>query len=173
MSEPLAYPLLNGNRHSFVSTEFRFKAPAIANTQAGNALSLALRGYKSANYSRTRSRSYVRGNHPDPLGKTRGTNEYKGDCEWYLAEFNVIQAQLQALAGQGYGDVYFDIVITYSENGFDVITDTILGCTLDTTEASNAEGNDATVRKMELNPLKVLFNGLDDTDPPLQVTTAA
>jgi hypothetical protein len=167
-STAISYPLVNGARHSFVSTEVRFTQPAVGSTQTGAALALALRGYKSINYNRTRSRTMVRGNHPDPLGKTRGTNEYKADCEFFLAEFNAIQAALQALAGQGYGDVFFDVVVTYSENGFDTITDTIIGCTLDTTEASNSEGTEATMRKMEFNPLKVLFNGLDDVPNPLQ-----
>lgn len=164
----IQYPLVNGARHSFVSTEVRFTQPAIGSTQAGAALALALRGYKSINYSRTRSRTMVYGNHPDPLGKTRGKNEYKADSEWFLAEFTVIQNALQALAGQGYGDVFFDMVITYSENGFDTITDTIIGCTMDTTEANNAEGTEPTMRKIELNPLKILINGIDDVPNPLQ-----
>ncbi len=150
MTTPIAFPLINGVRHSFSSIELKIAGVIYV-------------GFKSINYSRTRSRTNVFGNSPDQLGKTRGTNEYKCDVEMFLAEFNQIQAQL----GAGYGDVFFPINVTYTENGFDTISDTIIGCTLDTTDASNSQGTDPTVRKFELNPTKILFNGIDDMTVPL------
>jgi hypothetical protein len=151
MTTPIQYPLANGNRHGgTVSIELKLAGTIFV-------------GFTSINYTRTRSRTMVYGNSPDPIGKTRGTNEYKADCELYLAEFNAFQA----LLGPGYGDVFFEINVTYSENGFDTISDTIRGCTLDTTEASNAQGTDPTKRKFELNPTKILFNGIDDMAVPL------
>jgi hypothetical protein len=150
MTQAIQYPLVNGVRHSFTSIELKINGDIYV-------------GFKSINYSRNRGRTMVKGNSPDPLGKTRGENEYKADCELYLAEWNALQAKL----GAGYGDVFFDITVTYNENGFDVITDTIKGCTLDTTDASNGQGSDPTVRKFELNPIKILFNGLDDMAVPL------
>lgn len=156
----LAFPLVNGIRHSFSSIELKI---------AG----LIFSGFKGINYSRTRTRGLIRGNSPDPLAKTRGSNEYKADCEVYLAEFNLIQQALQALATSkfgtpgGYGDVFFPVYVSYSENGLDVITDTLLGCTMDSTESSNGEGTDGTVRKFELAPLKILYNGIDDLSTPI------
>lgn len=169
MSTPIPYPLLNGARQSFVSTEIRFAQPAIGATQGGAALSLNLRGYKAANYGRTRSRAMVYGNHPDPLGKTRGKNEYKAEVEFALAEVKSIQDALQSLAGGagGYGDVFFTMIITHSENGFDTITDEIRGCTFDSDELSLSEGTEATYQKIQLNPLKVIRNGIDDVTYPL------
>ncbi len=149
MSTPIQYPLTNGVRHAFSSIELKING-------------LIFVGFKSINYTRTRSRGLARGNNPDPLGKTRGTNEYKADCEMFLAEFNLLQSTL----GAGYGDVSFPILVTYTENGFDTITDTILNCTVDSTDASNSEGSDPTVRKFELNPTKILFNGIDDLAVP-------
>lgn len=150
---PIPYPLINGVRHSFSSIELKLGTNIFV-------------GFKSINYSRKRTRTIVRGKSPDPLGKTRGTNEYTADCEIYLAEWNALLAQLQAIA-PGYGDVLFTVLVTYSENGFDTIQDTINGCSIDTTEASQAEGPDPLVRKVELNPLKILFNGVDDLATPL------
>ena len=169
MTTPIAYPLLNGVRQSFVSTEIRFAQAAIGTTQGGTALSLNLRGYKSANYGRTRTRGMMYGNHPDPLGKTRGKNEYKCELEFAIAEVLAIQNALQALAGgpSGYGDVFFQLIITHSENGFDTITDTISGCTFDTDDLSLSEGVDATYQKINVNPLKVVRNGIDDVTYPL------
>jgi hypothetical protein len=147
---PLQYPLLNSVRHSFASVEFKFNG-------------LVYVGVASMNYKRTRSRGLVRGPHPDPLAKTIGENEYAADCELYLAEWNLFQRNL----GPGYGDVFFTAACTYSSNGFDMISDTILGCTMDTTEIALAKGTDGLSRKIELNPLKILFNGVDDLAVPL------
>lgn len=150
MGTPIQYPLVNGVRHSFASIELKVAGQIFI-------------GFKEVNYSRTRTRAEVRGNHSDPLGKTIGENAYSADITFLLAEFN----QLCALLGAGYGDVFFTCTVTYSANGFDTIQDVITGGTIDTTEASNAQGPDPTVRKVDLKPLKILFNGVDDLAVPL------
>ena len=154
MTTPIQYPLLNGRRHSFCSVELKLN-------------NVIFKGFKKIDYKRTRERTDVYGNHPDPLGKTHGTNKYEASCELYLAEWNLFQATL----GAGYGDVPFQIDVTYTENGFDMIHDTLMGCTLDSSEATNAQGNEGTSRPIELHPVKILFNGLDDVDQPLSGVT--
>ena len=158
MASPLSYPLVNGYRHSWASIEVKLNGQIFYAT--------------SVNYSRKRNRTIVRENHPDPVGKTIGANEYSADLEMLLAEYNALQAGLIAAANQqglngGYGDVFFQVVVQYSENGLDTVTDTIDGCTMDSTEASNAEGTDPTKRKFELSPLKIKFGGQDDLATPL------
>jgi len=150
MATPIPFPLVNGTRHSFSSIELKIAGQIFV-------------GFKSINYGITRSRGLVRGNHPDPIGWTRGENEYKADCELYLAEWNLLQSQL----GPGWGDVPFVVLVTYGENEFDTITDELIGCHLDGTDISNGQGTDALVRKVELNPLKILLNGLDNNTTPL------
>jgi hypothetical protein len=176
MATPITFPLINGVRHAWASIEI-------------NVAGQIIMGIKSINYSRTRTRVIGYGTSQDPLFKTRGKNEYKCDFEMFLAEFNFLQ---QILLGQanggvaavntggaapaqtaaGYGDVFFSILVTYSESGLDTIQDRIEGNTLDTTDASNSEGADPTVRKVETNPLKIYFNGADDAQfqlaPPPQ-----
>lgn len=105
----------------------------------------------------------VYGNSPDPIGKTRGTNEYSADVEIYLAEWNAFQDSI----GPGYGDVPFQVLVTYGNEGFDTIQDVIRGCTIDGLEVSQSQGSDALVRKFDMSPLKILFNGLDDLAVPL------
>lgn len=144
------YPSRNGRYYSFCSIKLK-------------AAGRSYIGFKSINYSRKRDRGEVRGAHPDPIAQTQGDNSYTGDCEMYLPEFNLLMADL----GAGYGDVAFDVTVTYSENGFDTIQDELIGCHLDSTDASNGQGTDPTVRKFELNPIKILFNGEDDVDVPL------
>lgn len=150
MASPIAYPLVNGFRHSFASIELKL----------GNLIFI---GFKGINYSRTRNRALVRGNSPDPIGKTRGDNEYSADCELYLAEWNVFQASL----GKGYGDQMFQVIVTYTEAGSDTITDRLLGCSIDSTEASQSQGSDPLTRKFDLKPLKIILNNLDDLAVPL------
>lgn len=159
MSTPIQYPLVNGVRHSWASIELKIANQIFYAT--------------AVNYSRKRNRTMVRQNHPDPVGKTRGANEYSSDLELLLAEFNQLQAALIVAAtaagsNGGYGDVFFSVVVSYTESGLDTVTDTILGCTLDSTEAGNTEGTDPSKRKIELAPLKILFAGQDDLATPLK-----
>lgn len=155
MTEQLVVPLVNGVRHSFASIEAKFAGQIFL-------------GIKSINYSRTRSRGEVRGTHPDPIAKTRGENAYTADCEMYLAEF---MAFLRAVTGSddltGYGDIEFDVTVTYSEDGFSTIVDEIITCHVDTTEASNGQGTDPTLRKIDLGPMKVRYGRYDDLKSPL------
>lgn len=159
MASAIQYPQGSGYRHSWASIEAKV---------AGKVFYIT-----SINYSRKRNRTMVRENHPDPVAKTRGSNEYSGDCEMLLAEFNALQAELINQANQqnlngGYGDVQFQVVVQYSENNLDTVTDTLNGCTMDSTEASNSEGTDPTKRKFDLAPLKILFGGQDDLATPLK-----
>ena len=142
----LQFPMVNGVRHGFSSIELKMNGQIF-------------KGFKSINYSRTRSRTLVRGNHPDPIAKTRGENDYSGDCELYLAEWNLF---MTLLGGDGYGDASFTVLVTYGEDGFDTVTDELTGCTMDSTEASNSQGPDPLTRKIDLKPLKIKFGGKDD-----------
>ncbi len=153
MADPLAFPLLNGVRHQFSSIELKFQFD-------GKKVQVFC---KSLNYSRKRTRGLVRLNHPDPIAKTRGENEYAADVELPLAEWQLLKSTL----GPGYGDVFFTMLVTYGENGFETVTDQILGCTMDTTEATGSQGSDPLMRKFEMNPLKVIFGDEDDLEFPL------
>lgn len=171
MTTPLAYPLINGVRHDWTNIE-----PKIAGQ--------IFVGFKSLNYKRTRTRTKLWGNSSDPIAKTQGVNDYTADMEVYLAEWNLFQALLKAGAaakslpsgispGSGYGDLLFPVVITYLNLGFDTITDTILGCSVDELDASQSQSPDPLVRKVTFNPLKVLFNGDDDLATALQAPSGS
>jgi hypothetical protein len=136
-------------------------------------------GITSITYSRERTRAMLRGTHPDPIGKTRGTNEYKCEIEMFLAEFMQLQALLIKAAaaaglpsgdspGSGYGDVFFKITVSHADDGFDPITDIIEGCTLDTTDASNSQSADPLKRKFSVSPLKIRYGQEDDLATVLQ-----
>ena len=154
MADPLIYPLIRGKRHGFANITGIF---AIG---TGTKLQMF---FKSINYGRTRSRGLVRGNHPDPIAKTIGENEYKASVEIAVAEYRLLIATL----GAGYGDVSFDLFVTYGLDGFETVTDEILGCTLDDDDSSNGQGPDALIRKLDLAPLKIKMAGVDDLLIPM------
>ena len=149
----IPYPMANGARASFVSIELKLKGQVFC-------------GFTKIDYKRERERTDLYGNNVDPLGKTRGSNKFEGSCDLYLAEF--IAFIMSVLGGPGYGDVFFGVDVTYSENGSDLVHDQLIGCTLDSTEASQAQGNEGLKRGVNLHPLKILFNGIDDSAQPLQ-----
>jgi hypothetical protein len=146
--------LIRGFRHGFASITLVFAL------DSGKKIQMFC---KSINYGRTRSRGLVRGNHPDPIAKTRGENEYKCSVEMALAEYRLLVAEI----GPGYGDLFFDTLVTYGEDGFTTVTDTILGCTIDDDDASNSQGPDPLMRKLDLAPLKILMAGVDDLEVPM------
>jgi hypothetical protein len=148
---PIQYPLINGSVYSYSSIEWK-----LVN-------GLIFRGFKSINFGRKRDRPPVYGNSPDPLAKVVGKNSYTCDGELYLAEFS----NMVTSAGAGYGDLYFTAFVSFNQNGFPVTQVQILGCTLDEVTASFSEGTDALSMKFTLNPLKILWNGLEDLAVPL------
>lgn len=154
MADPLVYPLVRGFRHGFASVKLVFAL------DGGKKIQMFC---KSINYGRTRTRGLVRGNHPDPIAKTRGENEYKASVEIPLAEYRLLVAEI----GDGYGDKVFDTLVTYGENGFETVTDEIIGCTLDDDDASNSQGPDPLMRKLDLAPLKIRMAGQDDLEVPM------
>lgn len=154
MADALIYPLVRGFRHGFASITLKFQL------DGGKTVQMFV---KSINYGRTRSRGLVRGNHPDPIAKTRGENEYKASVEMALAEYRLLIAEI----GPGYGDKIFTVLVTYGETGFETVTDEILGCTIDDDDASNAQGPDPLMRKLDLAPLKIRMNGIDDLEVPM------
>lgn len=150
----ISYPFTAGHRHS----------PASAELRAGAPISGIILGWTSIEYAAKLTPEMVYGNHPDPIGRTLGRAEYSASIEVYLAEF--VQ-QFVAALGVGWAVKPFDITVTYSENGFDTVTDTLFGCRLLGAEA--AIGNDAAAlkRKVELMPIKILLGGKDMLEVPL------
>lgn len=159
MADALVYPYINGFRHDFSSIKLKFQVE-------DKKIEMFC---KSINYGRTRSVGYVLGNHPDPIAQTRGTNTYKGSVEIPLAEYRLLIATI----GPGYGDKVFTTLVSYGETGFEVVTDELLGCRIIDDDASNSQGTDPLMRKIELAPLKILMGGIDDLEVPMFSPPAA
>ena len=159
MTDSLAFPLFNGKRHAFSSLTFLAKA-----TGGGAEDIPDIRLWlKSIDYGRKRNRGLVRANHPDPIAKTVGENEYSGSMEIYRAEFNLFLS----IFGPGYGDRPFTILATWGLSGFETVTDELLGCNFDSSDSGGSQGPDPSIVKIDLSPLKIKFCGLDDLAYPL------
>jgi hypothetical protein len=121
-------------------------------------------GYKECKLSRKRERGVVKGANADPLGKTRGSNTYEASITVFAAEFKIFVLDH---FGAGYADKTFTFEVALTEGGYDTQVHYALGCTIDSSELSISEGNDAVTLTIDMSPVKILFNGTDDNAAPL------
>src|SRR5690348_3366515 len=123
---------INGNRYSFTS---------ISVTMDGVDQPKGV--FKSWNYKATKDPGIVQGNQVAPVGRTRGYGTGTGSFEMLKSEWNDF---IQDLTGQGsipIMDADFNVVLSYSENDFDVTTDTLRGIRITDIDLNNTQGNDA------------------------------
>lgn len=128
-------------------------------------------GWTAVEGERTRERVLVWGANADPLGKTRGKNTYKASVGMYPAEFNVFMVQH---FGPGWGDRQFSAQVIVNENGYDTIDIRMTGCTVDVMKFSFASdsADPLKIEGIELNPIKITWNGVDDNARPLRGAVA-
>ncbi len=153
---PIAVPLVQGTAWSF---------PRLRIEVAGFKLN---GGIKSAKYKRERKRDAVRSNHVDPVAWTDGENTYTASIEVYAAWWLNLMRTIRNTLGDGYGDVAFTAFISFNNSALDPFQDVFIGCHFDSTDADNSQGTAALTRTIDLQPLKILFDGVDDCDVPLQ-----
>lgn len=147
----LAYPLLNGVRHSWASVEIR-----VANK--------IILGCTKIDYSGKLEGQPVRGAGSRIIGWTTGIQENTGALTILLDEFTTLVRELQ-LINRAWQLAMFDIIATYDESssGLQTIVDTIEGVRVSevkigTTEAGTA---DPTTRDLSLTVTNVKWNGID------------
>jgi hypothetical protein len=147
----IPYPIINGVRHDFTSTVLKIDEQEF-------------QGYRKVTHNRKRDRTKVYGNNPDPLGKTRGKNDYEFKVTVLLAEF---KAFITDYFESGYGDAVFSCQLSYIENGFDSQDVLAIGCTIDESSFDHSEGTDALEVEIDFSPIKIIYNGVDDNATPL------
>lgn len=158
--KPVREPIINGVGYSWASLEIEVFCESTGQRWA------APQAFSSLNFNGgERERGFGYGPHPDPLFKTRGQNKYEASIKWYLHPLRYLKETI--LGGGGYRDRSFTLTIKYLEGGLDPVTVEIRGCTLDSSKTDNAKGTDATEVECVLNPLKIIWNGVDDVDNPL------
>jgi len=136
------YPLINGFRYDFSSIVFHLDGDVVL-------------GVKEISYKNSRERGEVRGTSPQRLAKTRGQYKCEASCTLFRSEFDELIAKI----GDGYQDYVFPVTVSYANDGQPLVTDTIVGCTLDEDDHSNSAGTDPTEVKLTFNPMYIVVNG--------------
>lgn len=140
-------PLINGVYHSFASIEL---------TLDTGAQTYVTRGIGEINYKDELKPAEVRGTHPQALGRTLG----KYTCSADMSVHRPVYDEIVALLGTGFGTVPFDLVVQFSSPGVPLTTDTLRGCRITGPSADNKDGEDASMIKLELMPMYLLWNGV-------------
>jgi hypothetical protein len=149
MAFQIPYPLVNGHRYSYASIEIRI-------------LDKIFFGFHAINYTNALSVGELYANAPHKIGRTRGRYEPTASAEMYRLEYENLKLQLAQLnGGQGYQEVPFDIIVAYAEQPSQpVVTDTIIGCRIVSSEFSNTEGTDPSMVSLELNVMAIKEAGI-------------
>ena len=136
-------PLVNGCRHSFASIEVQVNAIlylGVREIQYGDALEVA----------------DVRGASPQILGRTRGQLKATASMTMYLSEWEDMKSKL----GEGFGEVSFDIQVTFRDEGDNMVTDKIIGCRVTNVQRNQSSGNEPITVQLTLHVMRIEHNGL-------------
>lgn len=118
---------------------------------------------KSINYRDSLEPGEVRGNHSQPLGRTRGQYEASGDVTLHRAERDYF---LQLL-GPGYMERTFDVVVMYANGTNPVSTDRLLHCRITGLDEGGSAGPDALETQFTLSLMLIERNGMRPMTQPL------
>jgi hypothetical protein len=112
----------------------------------------------------------VESNNMDPVGETIGTAKYTASGKFYRLWLINFIAQITNQLGPGWAaqpfNVYVGIVADLSI-GQVTQTDTLLSCKLRSLALAGQKGNSALTGDIDLSPLKILINGVDNNPCPL------
>lgn len=146
----VAYPEVNGSRHSWANIEVKLDNDVY-------------RGVVAINYKSPLTPELVYGTGPQPIGRTDGEEAPDADMEMLLDEAQTFVKHLATVGGnsRGWKQVTFDIFVAFSPFGLDVVRDELISCRCIDAEASQQRGTGAITRKFPLSVLRVRNFGLD------------
>lgn len=109
---------------------------------------------KEVNYQVTVERAAVHGAGGKKLGLTRGTVDYEADVTLYIQEAVKFLRDL----GNGFAERAFDISVSYTLPGGQVVTDRLVGCRVKGIENGHSQGNEPLTRKFTLDVMEIKFD---------------
>lgn len=112
---------------------------------------------KEISYKEAGKRTKVFGTPRNAVGRTGGKSEPEGSITMFKAQWEKFKLEL----GNGFGLVEFDILVNYSEPGQDIVTDELIGCTIEDVEHSPSQGDDPIETKLTLSVMRMKHNGLE------------
>lgn len=134
---------------------------------------LEITGYKAINYADAIEREKVMGAGRTPIGMTRGVySAEQGSMTMYLKQHRILIARLaaKARAGDGWGDVPFDIQVRYGIPG-DTHIDIVEGAYLAGNPEGGEQGSSALEREVKFDFLAIKRDGVYLV-PPRRITQA-
>jgi hypothetical protein len=137
----MEFPTINGFAPSWASIEIGV---------AGDITPLV----KEIKYSNKRDRGMGRGASGRKSLRTRGDDAPEASMTLYKSAWDTLVEKL----GDGFQDIEFPIVVSYTENGV-TKTDTLERALIDKAEGGGKEGNDPTEVPVDLNIMDILWNG--------------
>lgn len=145
------YPLINGTRHEWSSIEIKLRSDVYI-------------GVKEIKYSDSLKGTKLRGTHPKPIGRTRGEYDAEASIVLWFAEASIFRKAL----GPGYKEVPFDIVVSYTEDGFETIVDEIIGARITKDEGGGSQGPDGLSTPWDLDPMDIIWDGISSLKKSLE-----
>jgi hypothetical protein len=140
--------LINGNRFSFSNVFVNL-----------NGVDVAKGVFKAISYDSEQTSGEVNGNQVVLAGLTEGTAKGTGSFEMLLSDANDFMSQLSSAGVFPVMSVDFDIIVQYSVNDVDVVTDQLRGCRIQKVGTANQQGPDATTRTFEILIRRMIENG--------------
>lgn len=143
MADPIR---INGNAYEWASIEIKINGDVF-------------HGFTTCNYGHKRERSkvYGTGRHRAPRGRTSGKYSAEATIGGSLDTCQALRDTLAALAPDGvsYGDVVFQLIVQFIEQGQNPVTVECVDCVIAAEESSNEEGS--TEGSAESMPLDVMY----------------
>jgi hypothetical protein len=132
-------PRINGNRYAFSSVEL------VANGRR-------YKGVKEIKYDDSLEPERVRGTSPNNLGVTQGDYDANASITLYREEFDQLTNDL----GDGYGEIEFEVTVTYANRGAPTVVDRLPAVRIKKVDNSNAQGPEALEVPLELCVIDVI-----------------
>ena len=137
------YPLINGNSFDYSSIEIDIAGTIYV-------------GVKEVSWTQSMDKGKQRGTNPQVLARTRGEYDAEASMVMYPQEYTDLITAL----GDGYGEVSFNVTITYSDVGQQTQTIRLLGCQIKNEESGGSQGTDPLEDSIDLDVIQIERNGL-------------
>lgn len=137
------YPLINGLKWDYSSLEIDVAGDIYV-------------GIKEIAWTETLEPGIVRGTSAQKLARTRGEHDAEGSMVMYYED----ALELLNALGDGYGEVSFDISVTYSGEGVPTKKAALLGCRITSKEITNSQGTDPSEMSFDLDIIQIEEDGL-------------
>lgn len=112
---------------------------------------------KDISYKESGKRTKVFGTPRNAVGRTGGKSEPEASMTMFKAQWEQFKAQL----GNGFGLVEFNVLVNYSEENQPIVTDALIGCTVEEVDTSPSNGDDPVEVKLSLSVMRMKHNGLE------------